>query len=72
MFTDWRVISDCLQTSNLFKPLSWKHTAKKCIGTFDEQKKEQKHDLSTLDDLFSFAEVLVKTVENYDKAKELV
>jgi hypothetical protein len=48
------------------------NTTKKCLGTFDEQKKEIKFDLSTLDDLFNFAEVLAKTVENYDKAKELV
>lgn len=45
--------------------------AKKCIGIFDEQKKEAKNNIATLDDIFKYADALLKTVENYDKVKEL-
>lgn len=44
--------------------------AKKCIGILDDQKKEIKNEISTLDDIFKYADVLVKTVESYDKSKE--
>lgn len=39
---------------------------KKYIATFDEQKKETKNEINSLDDIFSFSEQLVKTVENFD------
>lgn len=45
--------------------------SKKCIGTFDDQKKEVKHIITALDDIFKFADIMLKTVENYDKTKEL-
>ena len=41
--------------------------SKKCIGILDEQKKETKHEISTLDDIFNFSDALNKAVENYDK-----
>jgi predicted type IV restriction endonuclease len=44
--------------------------AKKYIGIMDEQKKENKNEIGTLDDIFNFAEALNKTVESYDKTKE--
>lgn len=44
---------------------------KKFIMTFDEEKKEIKTELLSLDDIFGFTEQLVKTVENYDKVKEV-
>ena len=47
-------------------------STKKCIGIFDDQKKEIKHDISTLDDIFSYTDAMVKTVESYDKSKESV
>jgi predicted type IV restriction endonuclease len=40
---------------------------KKYIGTFDEQKKESKTEITSLDDIFNFSEILNATVENYDK-----
>ncbi len=46
--------------------------AKKFIGIFDEQKKETKKEITTLDDIFKFADELFKTVESYDKSKEAV
>lgn len=42
------------------------NSAKKYIVTFDEQKKETKHELTSLEDIFDFSEILIKTAENYD------
>lgn len=42
------------------------NTAKKYIGTFDESKKETKAELSSLDDIFNFSDILLKTVENLE------
>jgi len=46
--------------------------AKKFIGIFDEQKKETKKEIKTLDDIFKFSDELFQTVESYDKLKETV
>jgi hypothetical protein len=43
---------------------------KKYIGTFDEQRKEVKNEITSLDDIFTFSETLYATVENYDKSKQ--
>lgn len=43
---------------------------KKFIGTFDEQKKEIKTEILSLDDIFQHSNSLLKTVELYDKSKE--
>jgi len=43
---------------------------KKYFVTLDEQKKEVKNEISTLDDIFKYSEMLFKIVENYDKVKE--
>ncbi len=42
------------------------NSAKKYIATFDDQKKEIKNEVSSLDDIFNYANDLIKTVENYD------
>jgi predicted type IV restriction endonuclease len=39
---------------------------KKYIATFDEQKKEIKNEITSLDDIFNFSEQLKNTVERYD------
>ena len=44
--------------------------AKKHIGILDDQRKEIKKELTTLDDIFKFADDLIKTVESYDKQKD--
>jgi predicted type IV restriction endonuclease len=44
---------------------------KKFIGVFDEQKKETKIETTNLDDIFKHSEILNKTVENYEKSKEI-
>jgi hypothetical protein len=45
---------------------------KKYIALLDEQKKEVKHEINSLDDIFNFSETLFKVLESYDKTKELV
>ncbi|MDB5258779.1 MAG: restriction endonuclease [Chitinophagaceae bacterium] len=45
------------------------NSGKKYLSTFDEAKKEVKHDLVDLDDIFKYSELLVKAVEHYDNAK---
>lgn len=45
---------------------------KKYIGTFDSQKKETKSEFFELDDIFDYANLLLDTVERYDKLKEMI
>jgi hypothetical protein len=40
---------------------------KKFIGTFDESKKETKNEIESLDDIFNYSELLLKTIETYEK-----
>jgi len=44
--------------------------SRKFIATFDAQKNEVRNEISTLDDIFKYSDLLLKTVENYDKVKE--
>lgn len=44
--------------------------SKKYIATLDEQKKEIKNEITTLDDIFKYSEILLKTIDIYDKSKE--
>jgi len=46
--------------------------SKKYIATLDEQKKEIKNEITTLDDIFKYSEILLKTIDAYDKSKETV
>lgn len=41
--------------------------SKKYIATFDENKKETKHEIKSLDDIYNFTEELKNTVLSYDK-----
>ena len=43
--------------------------SKRYIGTFDEQKKETKNEILTVDDIFKYGELLQQTVANYDGEK---
>lgn len=43
--------------------------SRKYIGTFDEQKKETRTEILTVDDIFKFEEILHKTVDWYDSEK---
>jgi predicted type IV restriction endonuclease len=44
--------------------------SKKYFVTLDNQKKEIKNEISSLDDIFKYAETLYSIVDNYDKSKE--
>ncbi|MDP2174341.1 MAG: type I restriction endonuclease [Bacteroidota bacterium] len=44
--------------------------SKKYFVTLDEQKKEIKNEINSVDDIFKFSETLIKIVESYDKSKE--
>jgi hypothetical protein len=43
--------------------------SKRYIGVFDEQKKETRTEILTVDDIFMYSELLHKTVEKYDGEK---
>lgn len=45
------------------------NSSRKYIGTFDEQKKETKTEIITIDDIFKFEEILHKTVDWYNAEK---
>jgi hypothetical protein len=49
--------------------LYWNGT-KKYLVTLDDQKKEVKNEITTLDDIFKHSDTLLKIVENYDKSKD--
>ena len=40
---------------------------KKFIGLLDENKKETKNEIETLDDIFKFSKEILKMVEQYEK-----
>jgi hypothetical protein len=46
------------------------NSIQKYISTFDESKKDTKNKIDSIDDIFNFADELIKIVENYDKGKE--
>ncbi|MDI5949595.1 type I restriction endonuclease [Flavobacterium sp. LB2P84] len=41
--------------------------SRKFIGTFDEVKKETKNEIRNLDEIFNYSELLLKTIESYEK-----
>ncbi|MDI5897367.1 type I restriction endonuclease [Flavobacterium yafengii] len=41
--------------------------SRKFIGTFDEAKKETKNEIRNLDEIFNYSELLLKTIESYEK-----
>jgi hypothetical protein len=43
---------------------------KKYFVTLDENKKEIKNEISTLDDIYSFSEILLQIIDNYEKIKQ--
>jgi hypothetical protein len=44
--------------------------SKKYFVTLDEQKKEVKNEITSLDDIFKYSEILHSIIENYEKSKE--
>jgi hypothetical protein len=45
------------------------NSAKKFILTFDENKSEVKHEITSLDDIFKYSDLLLKTIEMYESGK---
>jgi len=45
--------------------------SKKYFVTLDENKKEVKNEISTIDEIFNYSDSLIKIIENYDKSKEV-
>jgi len=45
--------------------------SKKYFVTLDEQKKEVKTEINSLDDIFKFSDSLLSIVDNYDRSKEV-
>ena len=45
---------------------------KKHLAVFDENKKEVKNEIKSLDDIFTFSDLLIQIAANYDKAKEKI
>lgn len=45
---------------------------KKYMTTLNDERKETRHNLSSLDDIFSYSEILLGVLENYEKIKEKV
>ncbi len=43
------------------------HGNKNLIGIIDEQKKEVKHELVSLDDIYKFSDALLRTIEGFEK-----
>lgn len=48
------------------------HGVKKYFVTLDDQKKEVKNEINTLDDIFKFSDALFNIVDSYDKSKDVV
>ncbi|MBX2937831.1 MAG: type I restriction enzyme HsdR N-terminal domain-containing protein [Saprospiraceae bacterium] len=46
------------------------NSSKKYFATLDEQKKEVRNEITSLDDIFKYSELLLKIVASYDKSKE--
>ena len=44
--------------------------SKKFFVTLDDQKKEVKNEINSLDDIFNYSETLLNIVDNYDRSKE--
>jgi predicted type IV restriction endonuclease len=44
--------------------------SKKFFVTLDDQKKEVKNEINSLDDIFNYSETLLRIVDNYDKSKD--
>lgn len=50
--------------------MKFNYVNKKVLCTIDSQKNEVKHELSSLDDIYNYADEIIAAVEMYEKAKE--
>lgn len=62
-----------LLDDNNRKPIArmrFNYASKKVLCTIDSQKNEVKHELSSLDDIYNYADEIIAAVEMYEKSKE--
>ena len=46
------------------------NASKKYLCTFDDQKNETRNEISSIDDIFNYGDILLKTVANFDNEKK--
>jgi hypothetical protein len=68
VYRDAQTYFSILLDDNNRKPICrlYFNSSKKFISTFDEAKKESKVEINSLDDIFNFADLLLKSVDNYE------
>ncbi len=73
-FRDSQAYFSILIDDNRLKPVCrfYLNSPKKCIGLFDDFKKENKVEIVTLDDIYNHSEILVKTALRYNEDKKEV
>ena len=70
VYRDAQTYFSVLLDDNNRKPICrmyFNSLTKKYIATFDENKKETKHEISTLNDIYNFSKELADIIEFYDK-----
>ena len=70
VYRDAQTYFSILLDDNNRKPICrmyFNSLTKKYIATFDENKKETKHEISTLNDIYNFSKELADIIEFYDK-----
>jgi len=73
-YRDGQAYCSVILDDNRLKPICrlYFNGNKKFISIFDDQKKEVKNEIQTIDDIFKFANELLQTAVSYDKSKETV
>jgi predicted type IV restriction endonuclease len=70
---DTKTYFGVLLDDNNRKPLCrlWFNGNKKYLGVFDEHKSESKHELQTLDSLFDFQDLILRSIDFYEKNEDV-
>jgi len=73
-YRDGQAYCSVILDDNRLKPICrlYFNGNKKFISIIDDQKKEVKNEIQTIDDIFKFANELLQTAVSYDKSKETV
>jgi hypothetical protein len=72
-YRDTKSYFGILLDDNNRKPICRLHfnTKQKYIGIFDTEKKETRHPIDNLNDIYTFSDLLRKTIENYSGSEDL-
>lgn len=72
-YRDGQSFCTVILDDNRLKPICrlYLNGSKKFLGVFDDQKKELKNEISSIDDIFKFGNQILLTAENYDKTKDI-